>query len=374
MTILGASPTAKPGGPAFNMLGFRVAIPWNTLIGILIIAVLWYPEFSRRYGGVGQWLLAVAFALLLVGSILLHELAHALTARAMGYPVTGVTLWALGGFTTFKTGRNHGPGRAATIAAAGPGATLSIAVLAGAAASALPHGTFANEILAALSSANAVIGVFNLLPGSPLDGGAIVESIVWAFTGSMARGQLVAAWIGRVLAVIVGASPFVVAAAVGGQPSLSLLLIALVLAVLLWTGASASLAAARSSERLRSVPAASLAQPVAAVSSDATVAMSLAQQREGVVQVVIGYEGVPLGIVRTEAAAAVPAQERDRLGVLAVCVSLTDLPLVEAGGTAWDVLTACQESDARFVGLRDERSGQVLGVVDTDAMFVTMGQ
>lgn len=356
------------------MLGFRVAIPWNTLIGILIIAVLWYPEFSRRYGDVGQWLLAVAFALLLVGSILLHELAHALTARAMGYPVTGVTLWALGGFTTFKTGRNHGPGRAATIAAAGPGATLSIAVLAGVAASALPHGTFGNEILAALSSANAVIGVFNLLPGSPLDGGAIVESIVWAFTGSMARGQLVAAWIGRVLAVIVGASPFVVAAAVGGQPSLSLLLIALVLAVLLWTGASASLAAARSSERLRSVPAASLAQPVAAVSSDATVAMSLAQQRDGVAQVVIGDEGVPLGIVRTEAAAAVPADERDRLGVLAVCVSLTDLPLVEAGGTALDVLTACQKNDARFVGLRDERSGQVLGLVDTDAMFVTMGQ
>jgi Zn-dependent protease len=359
------------GGWGFHVLGFRVSVPWNALIGIAVIAVLWLPEFSRTPGSSYPWLSAGVFAILLTVSILLHELAHALSARAFGYHVTGVTLWAMGGYTTYRTSERHGPVREATIAIAGPAATLAVAAIAWAMAPIFLQVPIVWDILRALAVANLFIGVFNLLPGSPLDGGAIVKSGVWAMTGSQTRGQVVAAWIGRGLAVLLAIAPFILAARQGNPPSLTMIVISLVIAGILWSGASSSLKSAHSNESLMALSAGEITQPMLTVPAASSLDSLGGHLKPDLLIVAIDSRMHPVGVMSPAAAAAVPASERARLDVLAVSTRVDGLPTVAATDTAMDVLRTCQENDARFVAVVE--NGMPIGLIDTDTVFVMEG-
>ncbi len=346
-------------------------VPWNALIGIAVIALLWFPEFTSARTTLGQAAMAVVFGVLLMLSVLLHELAHALIARSYGYRVDGITLWAMGGFTTYRTPRDHGPGREAVIAGAGPAATLAVAAVSWAAANAAGPGV-AQDLLVALTSANLLVGVFNLLPGSPLDGGAIVKSAVWAVTGSQRRGQVVAGWSGRILAVVVMAAPFGLAVAIGSQPSFPLVAVGLVLGLLLWTGASASLRTADAGERLRSIPARSIARPMAVLPETATVADALALAQPENFVVIVGGARTMTGVLSPAAAQAVPPPKRASIPALSACATIDQPPAVAADADALEVLEACQAAGSRFVLLMDHSDAPV-GLIDTDAVFVTEG-
>ena len=359
------------GGLGFRALGFQVSVPWNALIGIVVIAVLWLPEFSQAPGSLVPWVSAGLFALLLTASILGHELAHAVAARAFGYHVTGVTLWAMGGYTTYRTSEKHGPLREATIALAGPAATLAIAAVAWAMAPAFQQVPIVGDVLRALAFANLFIGLFNLLPGSPLDGGAIVKSAVWGITGSQTRGQVLAAWIGRGLAVVLAVAPFVLAARTGNPPSLTLILISLVIAGMLWSGASSSLKSAESNKSLMALSAAAIAQPMLTVPATSSLASLDGHLKPGVLVVAIDSHMHPRGVVNMAAAAAVPISERPRVDVLAVSFRVDGLPTVAADDNAMDVLRICQDQNARFVAVVE--NGLPTGIIDTDSVFVTEG-
>lgn len=359
------------GGWGFHALGFKISVPWNALIGIGVIAVLWLPEFSQAPGSMLPWVSAGIFALMLTASILIHELAHALTAQAFGYHVTGVTLWAMGGYTTYRTSEKHGPWREAAIALAGPAATLAIAAVAWVVLPFFEQVPIVWSILSALAIANLFIGVFNLLPGSPLDGGAIVKSGVWAATGSQTRGQIVAAWIGRGLAVVLAVTPFALAASQGSRPSLTMILISLVIAGILWSGASSSLKSAKSNEDLMALSAAQIAQPMFTVPASSSLASLEGRLKPDVLVVAVDSHMLPRGVMSPAAATAVPISERERMDVLAVSTRVDGLPVVAAHDSAMDVLRTCQEKNARFVAVIED--GLPIGLVDTDAVFVTEG-
>lgn len=361
----------RTSGWHFRLLGFRIEVPWNALIAIGVIALLWYPEFTGSGSRALQLGTAAAFAVLLMGSILLHELAHGLAARAFRYPVTGITLWAMGGFTTYRTTKRHGPAREAAIALAGPATTLAVAALALVGARGATGQVHA--LLAALGSANLLVGIFNLLPGSPLDGGAVVKAVVWAVTGSPVRGQLVSGWVGRGLAVLVVALPLLVAARTGEQPSLIGLVIGVMLGVLLWSGASATLQAASAARSLDQVSAVGISQPVDFIPATATVASAVALMRPGIGMVAMDESRRAVGVVSAEAARAVPAEQAARVPVLSVCATLDpDTPVVPAHATAKDVLDECQRTGSRFVVVSGAQ-GEQPRLVDTDAAFVTDG-
>jgi len=368
VTIAQSSANTSSGW-RFKLLGFDVSVPWNALIGVAIIGVLWYPEFAESTSALGQWALAAIFALLLMASILFHEFAHGLVARAFGYPVTGITLWAMGGFTTYSPTKKHGPAREALIAVAGPVATLAIALVAFIAARSAPPGTV-HSVLAALAWANALVGFFNLLPGSPLDGGALVKSLVWGITKSEQKGQVAAGWVGRGLAVSLVLSPFLLAWSYGGQPSLILIVVAVMLGWLLWTGASASLRAAKSGASLRSLPALGLAKPLRFVTESATVAQVMPLLVNDQHVAVTDSLGEPIGVVTHSAAAAVPAEQRERVLALVVCARVGAAPTIAADSSAFDVLRTAQETSSRFVFLTAP-GGRVL--IDTDEVFVMDG-
>src|SRR5262249_44939160 len=150
------------------------------------------------------WLAGLCGAVVLLASLLAHELAHALVARRAGVPVSGVTLWLFGGVTTLggeaKTARTD-----FRIAGSGPATSLALAAVFGAVAAGLGTLGVSHIVVGVawwLSGINLLLGVFNLLPGAPLDGGQIVRAYLWRRHGDKVRAAIGAARAGRIVAFI----------------------------------------------------------------------------------------------------------------------------------------------------------------------------
>ena len=137
------------------------------------------PRSSRSQPGLGAWkyVAGLAFAVVLYLSVLLHEASHALMARHYGFPVRSITLHFLGGMTAIE-GEARTPRAGVLIAVVGPLTSLAV----GAARSALWFVTPDGLLLMAvegLAGANLLVGVLNLVPGLPLDGGRVLKAAVW---------------------------------------------------------------------------------------------------------------------------------------------------------------------------------------------------
>jgi Zn-dependent protease/predicted transcriptional regulator len=152
-----------------------------------------YPNFSRP----GLVLLAVAFALLFFGSVLGHEMAHAITAKRRGIPVRGITLFLFGGATHAKV-ESQGPRDELIVSVVGPLSSLVLAAVFFLLGTALvgvlrPLGGG----LRYLGFVNLALALFNMLPGFPLDGGRVLRSLVWRATGSLSRATRIASIAGQ---------------------------------------------------------------------------------------------------------------------------------------------------------------------------------
>ncbi len=148
-----------------------------------------------------SWGLGLITALLLFLSVLLHELGHSLVALNEGVKVKSITLFLLGGVARVEK-ECATPMAALRVAAAGPLVSFLIAlVLLNAVGSASNWSPLLANLLGQIGSLNLVLGLFNLLPGLPLDGGLILKALVWQWTGSQRKGIQVATKTGRLLAI-----------------------------------------------------------------------------------------------------------------------------------------------------------------------------
>jgi Zn-dependent protease len=151
---------------------------------------------------IGFWGLGFLTALLLFVSVLLHELGHSLVALAQGVKVKSITLFLLGGVASVERECSTAIG-ALSVAAAGPAVSLVLAAcLLASSAWASNFAPWLGVMVGELGSLNLVLGLFNLLPGLPLDGGLIVKALVWQLSGSQRRGVEVANTCGRLLAYL----------------------------------------------------------------------------------------------------------------------------------------------------------------------------
>ena len=151
--------------------------------------------------------MAVVAVLLFFGSLLLHELGHALEARREGIEVEGITLWLLGGVARIR-GPLPGPGAELRLASAGPLVTAAIALVCGAVTVATHPGAAVDGVAAWLGFVNLVLLGFNLLPALPLDGGRLLRAALWQARGDLGRATAVAAATGRVLGICLIAAGF----------------------------------------------------------------------------------------------------------------------------------------------------------------------
>jgi Zn-dependent protease/CBS domain-containing protein len=210
--------------PLGRFAGFQVKVHWS------VIVILWLftwslatalPDAVKGYSRPIYWVAGACGALVLLGSLLAHELAHAVVARRMGVRVGDVTLWLFGGVTTLQ-GEAKTPKAAFRIAIAGPATSLALSGLFAALAAELSivrAGVLAISVVWWLAVINLVLGLFNLLPGAPLDGGRLVRAYLWRRYGDSVRAAVGAAHAGRVVAVILivlGLAEFLVGGLVGG--------------------------------------------------------------------------------------------------------------------------------------------------------------
>jgi Zn-dependent protease len=207
-----------------TVAGFRLGVHWSVLV------ILWLftwslastlPSSAPGRSALTYWVAGAIGAVVLLASLLAHELMHAVVARRAGIPVSDVTLWLFGGVTRLG-GEAQTAGTEFRIAISGPVTSLALAGVFAALAAVLRNLGAANVAVGVawwLSGINLLLGLFNLLPGAPLDGGRVLSAYLWRRHGDKVRGEVGATHGGRIVGYVLialGLFEFMVASIVTG--------------------------------------------------------------------------------------------------------------------------------------------------------------
>jgi Zn-dependent protease len=346
--------------------GIPIVLAPSWFIIAAVITVLFAPVVQRQLPDAGPWAYLVSglFAVLLYGSVLIHELGHVVMARRFGIPVRRITLQLLGGVSELEDEAST-PGRQFAIALAGPVLSLALAALGAVVLLLTPVEGVIELLLLQVTAANALVGVFNLLPGLPLDGGHLVRAGVWSATGRPSTGTRAAGWSGRVVAVLAFALPFLLAFAQGRPaPALTSVIWAALISAFIWTGATAALRAADREERLPRVRAATLVRRAAPVPARTPLALALERMRaEGAAAiVVVDVADRPLALVSEAAVAAVPLERRPWVTVDTVSRRITPATTIDYSAVGDDLIAAVVRARAPELLVVDAE-GLVVGVL-----------
>ena len=199
----------------FSFRGIAVGVDYSWFF-VLFLVIFSLSGFYREVLGAqqedtGPYVLAVVSALAFFGSIVLHEMGHAVVALREGIAITGITLWLFGGVARMSRD-TESPGAEFRIAVAGPIVTLAIAVGCLAAGFAIggeeefwaamrfedaTNASGALAVLAWVATINIFVLGFNLIPAFPLDGGRIARAAAWKVTGNRTRATRFAATLGQ---------------------------------------------------------------------------------------------------------------------------------------------------------------------------------
>ena len=345
--------------------GIDVTVQHSWFLIVLLIAVLIEPrleEVEPSLGGLA-YLVGVAFAILVYLSVLLHEISHAVAARAFQMPVSSINLHFLGGATEIE-GEAATPWREFVIAVVGPLTSLAIGGIAYVAIDAFGDGILRFSV-ASLAGANLVVGVLNLVPGLPLDGGRVLQAIVWGVTKRRALGVNVAAWGGRVAAVLAVSYPLMLLLS-GRQPQIIDYLMAFMVGAFLWAGATQALMMVQVRTKLPGLQARSLARPAIGVPADLPLSEAIrrAQEANAGSLVIVSSLGQPEGIVNEAAVASTPMDRRPWMPAGDLARRLESGLMISADLAGEDLLRAMQTTPATEYVLV-EPTGSVFGVLVT---------
>lgn len=188
---------AIPIGRIFG-ISIDLDYSWFLVFGLLtwILAVSYYPAEYKNWSVAEYWFMGGITTIMLFVSVLLHELGHSVVAKRYGIPVPRITLFVFGGVSEISTE----PTSAAVefwIAAAGPAVSFALAFLFWEVRPLLANAGPLPALAKYLALLNLVLGVFNLVPGFPLDGGRVFRSIIWGITKDFRRSSVIAAATGQ---------------------------------------------------------------------------------------------------------------------------------------------------------------------------------
>ncbi len=360
-----------------SALGTPVYLERSWFLVAVVVTVLVLPTVQSAVPGLGggQALLAAgSFALLLLGSVFLHELAHAVAARAAGTPPTDIVLDLWGGHTAFIR-EIPTAGRSILVAAVGPLTNGVLAAAALALRGAVPADGVVEMLVVLLAYSNGFVAVLNALPGLPLDGGRVLEGLVWAATRSRTTGTVVAGRLGQVVAVGLVVW-FVVRPYALGEP-LSLVSLVWVGAVawMLWQGATSAIRYAAWRRAAAGVVAGRLMTPAVPLPATASVADArallsrAAEDGAAPLLVVLDPYARPAAVLDAAALAAVPSE---RAGLVPASAAARGLPPVQldadlAGDELLSRLDATPAPEYPVV-----HGGRVVGVLSRQAVVAAV--
>jgi Zn-dependent protease len=208
-----------------RIAGIHVGLNWSLVVVVALIA--WnlagriLPSAAPGQASAAYWTAGIISALVFLVSLLAHELAHSIVAQRRGVRVEGITLWLFGGVSRFSSDTSA-PGSSALITFVGPLTSLllgAIFLLASAISSGAAAPTLIQATLSWLGMINIILGLFNLIPAFPLDGGRLLKALIWLRTGNRLQAARVAARIGMgftILMIAVGLASFLFAGNVVG--------------------------------------------------------------------------------------------------------------------------------------------------------------
>jgi Zn-dependent protease len=360
-------PAYPPGTLRIGSIrGVDVLVRFSWLLVALLIAYLLAPRVEQVQPGLGglKYVAGVAFAVLLYLSVLLHEISHALMAQHFGLGVRSISLHFLGGATEIDS-ETRTPGQEFKVAVVGPLTSLAVGGVALLLLLVVPDGLLRLAV-EGLAGANLVVGVLNLVPGLPLDGGRVLRAAVWKSTGNPHSGTIVAAWGGRVAAVLVLLWPLAASAIFGGSPDLFDYLMAFVIASFLWSGATASMMQAKVRRRLPALKARPLARRVIAVPDSLSVAEAVRRAQDGGAGAIVVHAGDEQlsGIVSESALLATPDERRAWVPVSSLARTVEDGLLLDADIAGEDLIRAMSHTPAEEYVLV-EGDGTIYGVLAT---------
>src|SRR5260370_18707435 len=181
-----------------------INVSWIVILVLLTVSLAtgWFPQLYPGGSTATYWVVGLISSLLLFVSVLLHELAYSIVARRRGLTVKNITLFIFGGVSNIEQ-EPKDPGIEFQVAVVGPLTSILIGVVCFLLQLPL-RGTNSplEEILYYLAVTNVLLGVFNLIPAFPLDGGRVLRSIIWRISGSMRQATRAASITGQFIAYL----------------------------------------------------------------------------------------------------------------------------------------------------------------------------
>jgi Zn-dependent protease/CBS domain-containing protein len=350
-----------------RVAGIPVAIHWSVLVVVLLLA--WsladgvLPQTAPGHSAATYWSAGFVGTVLLLASLLAHELAHAVVARRCGVEVEGLTLWLFGGVASLG-GEAPTPRADLRIAAVGPATSLALGLGFGGLAVALDLagvGYVVTSVAVWLATVNVLLAVFNLIPGAPLDGGRILRAILWQRSGDRDRAAASATSAGQLVGYLLaglGVVSFVAGDSVGG----------IWLVLIGWFVMSAARAeheATVSQHVLEGVTVADVMSPdvrtgSADLSIDAFVHGQVLGGRHSAYPVV-GLDGGVVGLVTLAQLRGVPPGERATRRVRDVAVPLDHVARATPGEPLADLLPRLTPESGRRALVFD--AGRLVGIL-----------
>ena len=341
---------------------------WFVIAGVFIF--IYANDLASTLHGSTRYFVAAAFVVLLYVSVLVHELSHSVVARGFGLPVRRILLYPLGGFSEIER-EPPTPGREFLVSAAGQALSLALAA-AGYGLNQVVTDGISGTLVSQLVVANVVVGLFNLLPGLPLDGGRILRAVIWKVTGRPSTSTIIAAWAGRVIALglFIPLLDPGIDSRVGTRVSVLYLA---VIAAFMWIGAGQAIKATRFRERLPALQARRLARKAVSVAANTPLAEAIrrADENQARAVVVVDHEDKPIAILNETAVMATPPQRRPWIEAGSLARTLEPSLVLPADLSGMALLDAIRRAPATEY-LLVEPSGQVYGVLaarDVDHAF-----
>ncbi|WP_328324291.1 site-2 protease family protein [Kribbella sp. NBC_00382] len=363
---------AQPAGPTpgtwviGRVRGIKLTMRYSWLPVAMLLALGFASIIGAQFPELGSWRYVASFAFVIAftASILIHELAHALVALRFGISVTEINLGFFAAGTHIE-GERKSPFEEFAVSVVGPLASLLVGGLAYLGSRAVDEGV-GYVALIELAIANLIVGVTNLLPGLPLDGGWVLRAFVWKLTGNMHKGTIAAAWAGRVIAIGVLAAPVILERVFDREPTIVDYIIALAVGFFLWMGSTASLMQARLRSKLPSLQVRTLARRAIAVHASTPIseAVRLAAGAQAGAVVVIDGEDKPHALVSESAVNSVAQNQRPWTTVGEVATRIGAGHIIGVNDTGEEILAILRENPASEYLVLDA-NGAVYGVLAT---------
>lgn len=348
-----------------KFLGIDVLLQpsWLVVAAILSYMLASYSQISDLNLGGWRYLAAFIFVVALYLTIFVHEVSHALVARRLGMPVRWISLNFLGGMTALD-GEAESPMASFKIAVVGPLTSLAIgAVFVGLLF--LEVGGFVGVLIQGLAWSNVAIGVLNLVPGFPLDGGRILYALAWRWTGSADRALLIAGQVGRAAVIIFVVIPIIVLPR-DSNPIFEAIVSVAIIAGFVWLGSTAAIRTAQMRMRLPALQGRALARPVIVVPSDLSIAEAVRRATEAQAGGILTHasDDSLTGIVSESALIAVPERQRPWQAISTIARRMEDGLVLPADISGQDLVAAISHLPAEeYVLVEPDQS--IYGVLVT---------